>query len=97
MILANFVGQRGYNQASALLVEARESQAKHKLHITGEGFDELIREQINGLESDKNYNVKLQVARPRTKRIYKQILNQYQKVFRAKGFFKKYKFKNNDK
>jgi len=82
--------------ASALLVEARESQAKHKLHITGEGFDELIREQIDGLESDKNYNVKLQVARPRTKRIYKQILNQYQKVFRAKGFFKKYKFKNND-
>ena len=72
--------------ASALLVEARESQAKHKLHITGEGFDELIREQIDGLESDKNYNVKLQVARPRTKRIYKQILNQYQKVFRAIEF-----------
>jgi hypothetical protein len=82
--------------ASALLVEARESQDKHKLHITGEGFDKLIKEKINGLESDKNYNVKLEVARPTTTRIYKQILNQYQKVFRAKGFFKKYQFKNND-
>lgn len=82
--------------ASALLVEARESQAKHKLHITGEGFDELLNERINGLESDKNYNVKKEVARPTTTRIYKQILNQYQKVFRAKGFFKKYQFKNND-
>jgi hypothetical protein len=82
--------------ASALLVEARESQAKHKLHITGQGFEELVNERINGLESDKNFNVKKEVARPTTTRIYKQVLNQYQKVFRAKGFFKKYSFKNND-
>lgn len=82
--------------ASALLVEARESQAKHKLHITGQGFEELVNERIGGLESDKNFNVKKEVARPTTTRIYKQVLNQYQKVFRAKGFFKKYSFKNND-
>ena len=74
--------------ASALLVEARESQAKHKLHITGQGFEELVNERIGGLESDKNFNVKKEVARPTTTRIYKQVLNQYQKVFRAKGFFK---------
>jgi len=82
--------------ASALLAEARDSQAKHKLHITGEGFEELVNERIGGLESDKNFNVKKEVARPTTTRIYKQVLNQYQKVFRAKGFFKKYNFKNND-
>ena len=82
--------------ASALLAEARESQDKHKLHITGQGFEELVNERIGGLESDKNFNVKKEVARPTTTRIYKQVLNQYQKVFRAKGFFKKYNFKNND-
>lgn len=82
--------------ASFLLNEARESQAKHKLHITGEGFDDMVKDKIAYLESDKNHNIKEQVARPTTTRIYKQVLNQYHKVFRAKGFFRKYNFRNND-
>lgn len=80
--------------ASDLLSEAAASQTKHKLHVTGEGFNV---QKINGLESPLNYDIKKEVARPVTTRIYKSVKNQFSKVFRAKGFFRNYEFADRNK
>jgi hypothetical protein len=80
--------------ASDLLSEAMESQEKHKLHTTGYGFEV---KKIKGLESPLNYDIKKEVARPTTTRIYKGVKNQFAKVFRAKGFFRNYKFVDRNK
>ena len=78
---------------SAELAEAMESQDTHKLHVTGEGFEA---KKIKGLESPVNYDLKKELARPTTTRIYKDIKAQFSKVFRAKGFFRDYEFKDKD-
>lgn len=81
-------------RASVELTEARDSQDNHKLHVTGEGFSS---ERITGIESSINFDIRKKLARPTTTRIYKDVISQYSKVFRAKGFIRDYKFKNNDK
>lgn len=80
--------------ASDLLSEAEASQKTHKKHVTGEGFNV---EKINGLESPLNYSIKKELARPTTTRIYKSVKAQFNKVFRAKGFFRNYEFVDNNK
>jgi hypothetical protein len=83
-------------KSSAILAEARDSQDKHKLHISGEGFGETLT-RVEGLESASDLNIKKEYAQPTTTRIFSQVLNQYKKVFRAQGFSRNHKFKNNNK
>jgi hypothetical protein len=83
-------------KASLLLGEAKALQDKHKLHISGEGFDETLK-QIEGLESTVDHAIKKDHAQPTTTRIFSQVLNQFKKVFRAQGFSRNHKFKNNNK
>lgn len=82
-------------QASSLLEDASVFHAKHRLHILGEGFQDTLK-RLDGLENHRHSKIKEAVARPTTIRIFKQILNQFKKTFRASGTFKDYEFKDDN-
>ena len=78
-------------KASGILSDAMVSQTKHKLHLVGTGFEDTL-DRLDGVESEHQNKLKKKIAQPTTTRIYKQILNQFKKTFRASGFFRGYKF-----
>lgn len=81
--------------AASDLEAAIALQNRHKLHISGEGFDDLLNERIAGLESNSYAGIKKSQAKCTTPRIFSQILNQYRKAFRAQGFSRVYMFDKN--
>ena len=73
------------------LTDARENQAIARTLISGDGFIDNLKRQSK-LESEANFELKKALCKPETPRVFKQILNQYKKVFRAKGFIRQYDF-----
>jgi hypothetical protein len=60
---------------SACLLSGAENQNNHKVHITGEGYKERIK-QIIGYENSQDYTHKKELSKPVTKHIYKAIIDE---------------------
>ena len=83
-------------KASALLAEAHMAQNRHKLHISGEGFQEVLNKRMDGIESANHHNIRKSISKPTTQRIFASVLNEFKKVFRAGGFVRNHIFRDND-
>jgi len=81
--------------ATSALDAAKELQNRHKLHISGEGFRDILDNTVKGLESGRYSEIKKSQATCTTPRIFAQITNQYGKSFRAQGFSRVHNFSKN--
>lgn len=85
-------------KASGILSDALASTWKHKLHVRGDEYKKWLTDsKINSLQSERTTSIKEKICRPTTKRIFKGILNQQSKVFRAEGGVKRYEFSGDEK
>lgn len=75
---------------------AHEAQKYHCLHVSGKGYIEWWLKRSENLESENAFNLKKILARPTTPRITEGLKKQFFKIFRAKGFVRNYRFKNDD-
>ena len=72
-------------------------QINHKHHVTGEGYQSLVK-QVEGYESSEDYsNVKKQIAKPATILITSIILDNLNRWTSAQGTVKKADFKDTKK
>jgi hypothetical protein len=84
--------------AQAALSSAEVSSDKHKLHILGEGYESWLKDsKITSLESDRTTAIKEKICRVTTPRIFKGIINQQYKIFRADGFVRNYGLQSDTK
>ena len=71
-------------------------QNKHKVHITGEGYEKEVK-QVEGYEADSEYNIRKQIAQPSTIQITSIILDNLNRWTSAQGTVKKVDFKDKNK
>jgi hypothetical protein len=71
-------------------------QSKHKIHITGEGYESLLK-QVEGFEGDTEFSIRTQVSKPATMQITSIILDNLNRWVNAQGTVKKVDFKDSKK
>ena len=71
-------------------------QKKHKIHITGEGYKEEVK-QVEGFESGIEYNIRKQISQPVTMQLTSIILDNLNRWTTSQGTVKKVDFKDKAK
>lgn len=71
-------------------------QNEHKVHITGEGYERLVR-LVDGFESASEFNVRKQISKPATIQITSIIIDNLNRWANAQGTIKKVDFKDDVK
>ena len=70
------------------IVAGEKLQNEHKVHITGEGYERLVR-QVEGFESSKDFNIRKQISKPATISIVSIIIDNLNRWVNAQGTIKK--------
>ena len=78
------------------IVAGSRLQNKHKVHITGEGYEQEVK-QVEGYEADSEYNIRKQIAQPSTIQITSIILDNLNRWTSSQGTVKKIDFKDKNK
>lgn len=63
-------------------------QNEHKVHVTGEGYEGLVR-QVQGFESTNDFNIRKQISKPATISIVSIIIDNLNRWVNAQGTIKK--------
>ncbi len=71
-------------------------QKRHKVHVTGEGYESLVR-QVDGWETSRDFNVRKQISKPATINITSIIIDNLNRWVTAQGTVKKVKFEDTAK
>ena len=78
------------------IVAGESLQKEHKLHITGEGYEGEIK-QVEGYESEGDFNIRKQIAQPATIQLTTTILDNLNRWITAQGTVKKVDFQDQTK